>query len=65
MEDFIPRTCPKIKDPSPLPEKPVVAMAYVPFQQWSETFDPMKGFDKGTIFPDLDKPFLYGRGELK
>lgn len=34
------------------------AMAYVPYQQWSKTYEPSLGFQRGTIFPCLDKPFL-------
>lgn len=34
------------------------AMAYVPFQQWGRTYDPTLGLERGTIFPELDKPFL-------
>lgn len=47
-------------NPSPLPAMPVVAMAYVPFQQFNTTFTPEKGLELGTIFPELDKPFLGG-----
>lgn len=47
-------------NPSPLPAMPVVAMAYVPFQQFNTTYAPEKGLEVGTIFPDLDKPFLGG-----
>lgn len=38
----------------------VPAMAYVPWQQWDETFDAEKGFSCGTIFPELYKPFKGG-----
>ena len=47
-------------NPAPLPAMPVVAMAYVPFQQFNLTYAPEKGLDLGTIFPELDKPFLGG-----
>ena len=47
-------------NPTPLPAMPVVAMAYAPFQQFSSTYTPEKGLEMGTIFPDLDKPFLGG-----
>lgn len=40
------------------PEETPVAMAYVPFQQWGATMTPEAAFDAGTLFPDLDKPFL-------
>ena len=38
----------------------VVAMAYVPIQFLGEVYDTEKGLDRGTIFPELDKPFLAG-----
>ena len=47
------------------PEKTPVAMAYVPFQQFGTLYEPEKGFEAGTMFPDLDKPFWGGRGVLK
>ena len=37
------------------------AMAYVPWQQWQTTYAPERGLMQGTIFPDLDLPFNYGR----
>lgn len=38
-----------------------VAMAYVPWQQWQNTYAPERGLAQGTIFPDLDLPFVLGR----
>ena len=38
-----------------------VAMAYVPWQQWQTTYAPERGLVQGTIFPDLDLQFNYGR----
>lgn len=35
-----------------------LAMAYVPMQQWRELYDPQLGLDRGTIFAELDKPFI-------
>lgn len=43
---------------SPLPKNPVPAMAYIPFQQFSQPYSSQEGFKKGTLFPCLDKPFL-------
>lgn len=37
------------------------AMAYVPWQQWRQTYPMEKGFSRGTIFPELDLPFVMGR----
>lgn len=38
-----------------------IAMAYVPWQEWRALYAPEKGFHRGTIFEELDKPFL-GKG---
>ncbi len=46
---------------SALPENPVVAMAYVPFQTDIKTYDDFQALKAGTLFPVLDKPFV-GRG---
>lgn len=43
---------------SPLPENPVVAMAYVPFQQTDRIYSAEQGLNSGTMFPVLDKPFI-------
>ncbi len=38
----------------------VLAMAYVQMQPWGNLYEPEEGFGAGTVFPDLDKPFLGG-----
>ena len=35
-----------------------LAMAYVPMQRWRALCAPEDGFPHGTIFEELDKPFL-------
>lgn len=35
-----------------------VGMTYVPMQKWSRPLRLEDGFYKGTVFQDLDKPFL-------
>jgi hypothetical protein len=35
-----------------------VAMTYTPWQRWSEPYCAQKGLERGTIFPDLDLPFM-------
>lgn len=48
----------EMKDPiSNMP----IAMAYVPWQFFRETYEPDKALQYGTIFPELNKPF-YGKG---
>ncbi len=39
----------------------VPAMAYVPWQYFTTVYEPDKALEVGTIFPELDKPFV-GRG---
>ena len=36
------------------------AMAFVPFQQWSNTYSAEKALCTGTLFPYLDLPFTMG-----
>lgn len=38
-----------------------LAMAYVPWQEWRKIYDVCEGFHRGTIFEELDMPFL-GKG---
>ena len=37
-----------------------LAMAYIPMQKWRDLYDPEMAFDRGTVFQELDKPFLGG-----
>lgn len=41
-----------------MPENPVLAMAYVPFQMLTEIYEPEEALNAGTLFPALDKPFM-------
>lgn len=43
--------------------KLALAMAYVPPQEWEDLYDADIGFARGTIFQQLDKPFI-GEGAL-
>lgn len=35
-----------------------LAMAYVPMQRWEKLYTPDVGFIRGTIFTQLDLPFI-------
>ncbi|MFZ5592413.1 MAG: spore coat associated protein CotJA [Bacillota bacterium] len=35
-----------------------LARAYVPVQTWTTTYSPQEGLSKGTIFPDLYRPYI-------
>jgi hypothetical protein len=39
-----------------------LAMAYVPWQRWNNVYDLDRALQVGTIFPELDLPFLGMRG---
>ncbi len=43
--------------PSDIP----LAMAYVKWQAWQDIYEPCKALERGTLFQELDKPFL-GKG---
>lgn len=34
-----------------------IAMAYVPYQQWRNIYEPREALKRGTIFKELDLPF--------
>ena len=40
-----------------------LAMAYVPMQQWQKLYTPDVGLLRGTLFAQLDLPFLGEREE--
>jgi hypothetical protein len=42
------------------PDETPYAMAYIPFQQFDTTYPAERGLEYGTIFPELNKPFLGG-----
>lgn len=42
----------------PEESKVSLAMAYVPFQRWNGIYEPAVGMSRGTIFKELDLPFI-------
>lgn len=42
-----------------------VAMAYVPWQSFGALYEPEKSLDVGTIFVEMNKPFLGKRGMMR
>ncbi|MEG2038818.1 MAG: spore coat associated protein CotJA [Oscillospiraceae bacterium] len=47
---------------APLKPPMSLAMAAVPEQGWCRLYEPQIALDRGTIFPDLDFPFLGKEG---
>lgn len=38
-----------------------LAICYVPYQKWrTPLYDPMTALERGTVFPELDLPYLEG-----
>ena len=46
---------------TPLPDTVVTAMAYIPFQTDTTQYTPETALSEGTLFPNLNKPFLGGK----
>ncbi|MBQ4332874.1 MAG: spore coat associated protein CotJA [Clostridia bacterium] len=42
------------------PCEPALAIAHVRWQELCDVYEPEKALNRGTLFPELDKPF-YGR----
>lgn len=40
-----------------------LTMAYVPAQEWCNTYDTQTALNRGSLFPELYKPFAGRRGE--
>ena len=53
---------PNMATPDELYTCPV--MAHTSMQKWQEIYEPEQGFDRGTIFAELDLPFI-GEGACK
>lgn len=51
-------SCPLNNTMSAFPAETPVGMAYVPYQRWKNVYEPSAALDRGTVFEDLDKPFL-------
>ena len=41
-------------------EAEIIRMGYVPVQSWQQPYALETAFRRGTIFPDLDLPFMMG-----
>ena len=50
-------SCNTVCSPTETRQPMALAMAYVPWQRWQETYPLEEGFHRGTIFPELDLPF--------
>lgn len=60
MQGRADRNCCCVPEASHISPEYAVAMAYVPWQYFENVYEPDKALEVGTIFPELDKPFLAG-----
>lgn len=60
LDDFMSESMDDLSFLMPDGQKPVVAMAYVPWQSLNTVYEPEGGLCRGTIFPELDKPWMPG-----
>jgi hypothetical protein len=47
----------KAKQSNMLPPRMELARAYVPFQMFNQVLSPQEGLRRGTIFPELVRPY--------
>ena len=46
-----------------MPANPMLANAYVPYQQGEELFSPMEALEHGTAFPELVSPYCKNQSQ--
>lgn len=46
-----------------MPTNPMLANAYVPYQQGEEIFTPMEALEHGTAFPELVSPYCRNQSQ--
>jgi hypothetical protein len=39
-----------------------LAQAYIPYQYYTDSYTPKEALRKGTLFPELYRPYLPGKG---
>ena len=57
------RNCPDCAMPPFMPRNPMLAKAYVPYQELDETFSPQDSLCHGTTFPELVSPYMRGQSQ--
>lgn len=48
-----------------MPQNLSLAMSYVPYQQFSKVYSNEEALINGTLFPELDKPFMRAAGGMR
>jgi hypothetical protein len=61
-EDVFSNLYPSQQQDDMFPTEISLAIAYIPLQKITTLYDDENAYKVGTLFPDLDKPFLGGRG---
>ena len=60
-DDLYSRLYPSSEEPGIFPPQTPVAMAYVPLQRLNTVYEPDAALEAGTLFPELNQPFLAWR----
>ena len=55
--------CPNCAMPPFMPRNPLLANAYVPYQELDETFSPEESLCHGTTFPELVSPYMKNQSQ--
>jgi hypothetical protein len=64
-EYTVPSGCPAHRFEPSGSERFALAMAYVPWQHWGQTYPLSEALQNGTLFPDLNKPLTCVEGGMK
>jgi hypothetical protein len=59
-EDVFSKPYPSQQQNDMFPTEISLAIAYIPMQRITTLYDDENAYEVGTLFPDLDKPFLDG-----
>lgn len=62
-EDNFSALYPPRQDMGIFPAEISLAMAYIPQQRIETLYEPMQAYRAGTLYPELDKPFLAAGGK--
>lgn len=64
-DDIFSELYPMEKNDSVFPAELSLGIAYVPYQKLTTMYEPDAAYAAGTLYPELDKPFLGGKGMMK
>ena len=63
-DDIFSTLYPALTDASAFPAETPIGMAYVPVQKIKTVYEPEMAYNRGTLYPELDLPFMGWKGEM-